>query len=80
MNDIYKNLREHEILFLIEIEPKNKYFGLDGMISIQRKFPNSVEIIVSKFGLDICKFVCITEKNADLEYIRETCEVKVKKI
>jgi hypothetical protein len=80
MKDTYKNLREKDILFLIEIEPENKYFGLDGMINIRSKFPNSVEIIVSKFGLDLCKFVCDTEKNEDLEYIREICEVKVKKI
>ena len=80
MKDTYRNLRENDILFLIEIEPENKYFGLNGMINIQRKFPNSVEVIVSKFGLDLCKFVCNTEKKADLEYIRETCEVDVKKI
>lgn len=80
MKDAYRNLRENDILFLIEIKPENKYFGLNGMINIRRKFPNSVEIIASKFGLDLCKFICNTEKQADLEYISETCEVEVKKL
>ena len=80
MNESYRNLNEDDILFSIEIEPTNKFFGLNGMISISGKFPPNVNILVSKICSDSCKFICFTKNNSDLKTISENYEVKVKEI
>lgn len=80
MNESYKNLDKNDIIFLINIELENKYFGLNGMIQIHRKFPHSVDVLVSQIGSTMCKFICITKNKSDLEYISENCEVEVHKI
>ena len=80
MKDTHKNLNSYDHLFLIEILPENKFFGINGMIELSSKLPNGTKIIVSQFTSNICKLICTTQIKSDLAYINENYEVTITKL
>jgi hypothetical protein len=80
MKHTHKNYNYKDILFIVIIETDSKYFGINGMMELSNKFPNTIEIIISHIQSNDCKFVCITRNISDLKYLSDNYSVQVREI
>jgi hypothetical protein len=71
-----KVLQKNEFFFKITIEKENEYYGLEGLMSLSGKLPNTIKTIAIKVADPICKVYCITDNHSDYMGIQSRLNVK----
>ena len=71
-----KVLKQDEFFFRIIVEKESEYYGLEGLMSLTRKLPATIQTIAVKVNDPFCKVYCMTNNHSDYMGIESRLNVK----